>query len=146
MIKVEAGKVVEYTSEAEIEEREGEELAVDGDVEQPEAIEGVDVEKMAEETIKKIAYAFARSKNADKINYEHDMESMVDDVYVAESWIIDESKTDKSNVFGYDLPKGTWFGLFKIDNEDFWNDYIKNGKVKGVSVEGYFVNKLTKLV
>ncbi len=50
VIKVEDGKVVEYTSEAEIEEREGEELAVDGDVEQPEAIEGVDVEKMAEET------------------------------------------------------------------------------------------------
>lgn len=50
MIKVEDGKVVEYTSEAEIEEREGEELAVDGEVEQPESIEGVDVEKMAGET------------------------------------------------------------------------------------------------
>lgn len=99
-----------------------------------------------EETIKKIAYAFAKAKNADKINYEHDMESMVDDVYVAEQWLIDEPKNDKSNMFGYDLPKGTWFGLFKIDNEDFWNDYIKSGKVKGVSVEGYFVNKLTKLV
>ena len=99
-----------------------------------------------EETIKKIAYAFAKSKSADSINLEHDMDSMVDDVYVAESWLIDEPKTDKSNMFGYDLPKGTWFGLFKIDNEDFWFDYIKNGKVKGVSVEGYFVNKLTKLV
>ena len=99
-----------------------------------------------EDTIKKIAYAFAKSKNADNINLEHDMESMVDGIYVAESWLINEPKTDKSNVFGYDLPKGTWFGLFKIDNDDFWNDYIKQGKVKGVSVEGYFVNKLTKLV
>ena len=99
-----------------------------------------------EETIKKIAYAFAKSKSADSINLEHDMESMVNDVYVAESWLIDEPKTDKSNMFGYDLPKGTWFGLFKIDNENFWNDYIKTGKVKGVSVEGYFVNKLTQLV
>jgi len=50
MIKVEDGKVVEYTSEAEIEEREGEELAIDGEVEQPAEIEGVDVEKMADET------------------------------------------------------------------------------------------------
>ena len=99
-----------------------------------------------EDTIKKIAYAFAKSKNADNINLEHDMDSMVDGIYVAESWLINEPKTDKSNVFGYDLPKGTWFGLFKIDNDDFWNDYIKQGKVKGVSVEGYFVNKLTKLV
>ena len=99
-----------------------------------------------EETIKKIAYAFAKAKSGDSINLEHDMDSMVDGVYVAEQWLIDEPKNDKSNMFGYDLPKGTWFGLFKIDNEDFWNDYIKSGKVKGVSVEGYFVNKLTKLV
>ena len=35
VIKVEDGKVVEYTSEAEIEKREGEELAIDGEVEQP---------------------------------------------------------------------------------------------------------------
>lgn len=55
MIKVEDGKVVEYTSEAEIEEREGEELAIDGEVEQPAEIEGVDVEKMADETEEKEA-------------------------------------------------------------------------------------------
>ena len=45
VIRVEDGKVVEYTSEAEIEEREGEELAIDGEVEQPASIEGVEVEK-----------------------------------------------------------------------------------------------------
>ena len=45
VIRVEDGKVVEYTSEAEIEKREGEELAVDGEVEQPASIEGVEVEK-----------------------------------------------------------------------------------------------------
>ena len=99
-----------------------------------------------EETIKKIAYAFAKSKSVDSINLEHDNDSKVDGVYVAESWVVDEPKNDKSNMFGYNLPKGTWFGLFKIDNEDFWRDYIKSGKVKGVSVEGYFVNKLTSLV
>ena len=99
-----------------------------------------------EETIKKIAYAFAKAKNTDRINLEHDMESIVDGVYLAESWMVDEPKNDKSNMFGYNLPKGTWFGLFKVDNEEFWKDYIKEGKVKGVSVEGYFVNKLTQLV
>ena len=99
-----------------------------------------------EETIKKIAYAFANSKNTDKINLEHDMESMVDDVYLAESWIIEEPQSDKSNMFGYNVPKGSWFGLFKVNNNTFWNDYIKSGKVRGVSVEGYFINKLTALV
>jgi len=99
----------------------------------------------SEETIKEIAYRFAQSKLADSINHEHDMNSMVDDIYLAESWIVDEPTNDKSNTFGYKLEKGSWFGLFKIDNEEYWNDYIKNGKVKGVSVEGFFVNKLSAL-
>jgi hypothetical protein len=99
-----------------------------------------------EDTIKKIAYAFAKSKNTDSINLEHDMDSMIDDVYLAESWIVDEPSSDKSNMYGYTLEKGSWFGLFKVNNGTFWKDYIKTGKVKGVSVEGYFINKLTKLV
>lgn len=99
----------------------------------------------SEETIKEIAYKFAQSKLADSINHEHDMNSMVDDIYLAESWIVDEPTNDKSNAFGYKLEKGSWFGLFKIDNDEYWNDYIKNGKVKGVSVEGFFVNKLSAL-
>ena len=98
-----------------------------------------------EETIKDIAYKFAQSKLQDKINHEHDMESMVDNVYLAESWIIEEPTNDKSNVYNYSLPKGSWFGLFKVNNKDYWNEYIKTGKVKGVSVEGFFVNKLSKL-
>jgi hypothetical protein len=98
-----------------------------------------------DETIKKIAYAFAQSKSGDQINLEHDMDSMVNDVYLAESWLINEPENDKSNVFGYNLEKGSWFGLFKVNNDEFWNDYIKTGKVKGVSIEGFFVSKLTEL-
>ena len=98
-----------------------------------------------ENTIKQIAYKFAEAKNNDKINHEHDMESMVDKVYLAESWIVDEPKNDKSNVYGYNLPKGSWFGLFKVDNNEYWSEYIKNGKVRGVSVEGMFINQLSKL-
>ena len=98
-----------------------------------------------ENTIKQIAYKFAEAKNNDRINHEHDMESMVDKVYLAESWIVDESKNDKSNVYGYNLPKGSWFGLFKVDNNEYWSEYIKNGKVRGVSVEGMFINQLSKL-
>ena len=29
----------------------------------------------------------------------------------------------------------------KVDNEDIWNDYVKTGKVKGFSIEGFFANK-----
>ena len=30
----------------------------------------------------------------------------------------------------------------KVNNEDIWNNYVKTGKVKGFSIEGYFVDKV----
>jgi hypothetical protein len=33
-------------------------------------------------------------------------------------------------------------GIYKVNNKDIWNEYIKTGKVKGFSVEGYFAEKL----
>ena len=30
----------------------------------------------------------------------------------------------------------------KVDNDEIWNDYVKTGKVKGLSLEGYFADKL----
>ena len=37
-----------------------------------------------------------------------------------------------------DLPDGSWFGSYKVDNEAVWND-IKAGTFKGFSVEGMFI-------
>jgi hypothetical protein len=36
-----------------------------------------------------------------------------------------------------DVKEGSWFGSFKVENEEVWN-MIKDGKVKGFSVEGIF--------
>jgi len=93
-----------------------------------------------EETIKKIAYKFNKQKRLDSMNYEHDQDSPVEDVYMVENWIVDDSENDKSNLYGYNMPAGTWFGVFKFENEKFWDNYIKTGKVKGVSAEGFFKN------
>jgi hypothetical protein len=32
----------------------------------------------------------------------------------------------------------------KVLNDDVWNDYVKSGKVKGFSIEGYFADKLER--
>ena len=32
----------------------------------------------------------------------------------------------------------------KVLNDDVWNDYVKTGKVKGFSIEGYFADKLNR--
>ena len=36
-----------------------------------------------------------------------------------------------------DLPDGTWFGSFYVENPKVW-DAVKAGMVKGFSVEGLF--------
>jgi hypothetical protein len=60
---------------------------------------------------------------------------------VVESWLIEDSKSDKSQLYGFNLPKGTWMISMKVDNDEVWQD-VKDGKVKGFSIEGYFADKL----
>ena len=47
-------------------------------------------------------------------------------------------------MYGLDVPVGTWMGSVKVDNDEIWNDYVKTGKVKGFSIEGYFADKLER--
>jgi hypothetical protein len=59
---------------------------------------------------------------------------------VVESWIIEDEKTDKSRLYNFNLPKGTWMISMKVNNDEIWNK-VKAGDVKGFSIEGYFVDK-----
>ena len=51
---------------------------------------------------------------------------------------------DKSKMYGYDLPNGTWFVKMKINNDDLW-EKVKAGELKGLSIEGYFTDKMEKM-
>jgi hypothetical protein len=51
---------------------------------------------------------------------------------------------DKSKLYGFDLPDGTWFVKMKIENKELWSR-IKSGELKGLSIEGYFVDKMEKM-
>ena len=93
-----------------------------------------------EETIRKISEKFLREKHTDKTNLEHTPINL-SDVYVIESWIIEDPTNDKSTKFGYDLPSGTWMVSMKVEDDKIWNS-VKQGNIKGFSVEGYFVEKL----
>lgn len=79
-----------------------------------------------------------KDKLIDSVNIEHDNTDRVDDAYLVESWLIEDDKTDKSKKYGFDLPNGTWMGMYKIDNKKIWDDYVKTGLVKGFSIEGFF--------
>lgn len=93
----------------------------------------------SEDTVRQAAHLFQINSNQNNATYEHKTE--LKDMSVVESWIIDNPEMDKSKVYGFDLPKGTWMILMKVNNDDVWKD-VKEGKVKGFSIEGYFADKL----
>jgi len=90
------------------------------------------------ETVRKASELYLKHNNHHKATYEH--QDRVSGVLTVESWIIEDSKTDKSTLYGYSLPKGTWMVKMKIENEELWQK-IKAGELKGLSIEGYFTNK-----
>lgn len=87
------------------------------------------------ETIKKCAYQFMKEKRNDMVTIQH--QSAVDDVYVIESWIVEDSEKDKINTFGIEAPVGSWCLMMKVENDQVWAD-VKAGKCKAYSIEGFF--------
>lgn len=92
----------------------------------------------SKETIRKASQLFLRNARQNNATYEHMKE--IDGMSVVESWIIDDSKTDKSRFYGFDLPIGTWMISMKVDNDEVWSK-VKAGEIKGFSIEGYFESK-----
>jgi hypothetical protein len=92
------------------------------------------------ETIKRLSEMYLQKKYTDKATLEHD--EKINGVNLVESWIVESRVKDKSAVYGLSMPVGTWMGTFKIDNDEIWNDYVKEGKVKGFSIEGLFGHNL----
>lgn len=93
----------------------------------------------SEETVRKASELFLMRSNQNNATYEHDKK--LDGMSVVESWIIEDEKQDKSAKYGFSLPKGTWMISMKVNNDEVWKD-VKEGKVKGFSIEGYFADKL----
>ena len=93
-----------------------------------------------EDTIKQAQELFMSSLRNNSATYEHKVP--VEGMTVVESWIKEDKKNDKSNSFGFNkLPLGTWFVKMKVNNPEIW-DSVKEGKVRGFSIEGYFTDKL----
>ena len=93
------------------------------------------------EAIQKLSYKLMKNKLIDSINIEHDANRQVDDISLVETWLVEDPEKDKSNLYGYELSKGSWFGVYKVNNKEIWDNYVKTGKVKGFSVEGLFADK-----
>jgi len=90
--------------------------------------------KYSKETINKIAQEYLKRNMHHNSNLEHEIP--IAGCTVVESWIT-EGQFDKSQNFGFNFPEGTWCIGMKIDNDEVWAS-IKQGDVKGFSLEGFF--------
>jgi hypothetical protein len=90
-------------------------------------------------TIRKAMELFFQNGNQSNATFEH-MESITG-LTMVESWIVEDTEKDKSKLYELNVPVGTWMGTIKVNNDKIWNDFIKTGKVKGFSIEGYFADK-----
>ena len=95
----------------------------------------------SKDTVKNAAYSYLKHNNHHKATYQH--EQRVSGVLTVESWI-KEGDSDKSKLYGFDLADGTWFVKMKIENDDLWKE-IKSGNLRGLSIEGFFVDRLEKM-
>ena len=96
----------------------------------------------SKDTVKNCAYSFLKNNNHHKATYQH--QERVSGVLTVESWIIEDPKMDKANLYGFQLKKGTWMVKMKIENDDLWQK-VKSGDIKGLSIEGYFTSKYQEM-
>lgn len=89
------------------------------------------------ETIRQIVLKFFKKGYQSNVNLMHDANQAVNGVTMFESWISDSNRGIKPMQGFEDAPDGSWFGSFKVENDDVWNK-IKSGEFKGFSVEGFF--------
>lgn len=94
----------------------------------------------SKETVAKAAEMFFKRSNQNNATLEHEFK--LDGMTVFESWLVEDPEFDKSKKYGLEVPEGTWMVSMKVDDENIWNDFVKNNKVFGFSIEGQFANVL----
>lgn len=86
------------------------------------------------DTIRKMVQKYAKNQLYNFVNLQHDSNQYTDQCYMIESLIIDKERGICPNEFK-DVPDGSWYISYYIDNEELWNE-IKNGNhLNGFSIE-----------
>ena len=96
----------------------------------------------SKDTVAKASQMYLKAGNQGQATMEH-KEEKLEGMTVVESWIIEDLVHDKSRKYSLDLPLGTWMVSMKVDNDDIWNNYVKQHKIQGFSIEGYFADKMS---
>lgn len=95
--------------------------------------------KFSKDTVRKAAHLYLKKLNNNNATLEHQTE--VKGVSVIESWMVENPKLDKTAIYNLNAVEGSWAVIMGIDNDEVWQE-IKNGTYLGISIEGYFSDKL----
>lgn len=90
-------------------------------------------------TIQKAADMYMIKGNQNNTTLEH--AETLTGLSIVESWIVEDPEMDKSRVYGLEYPVGSWVVMMKVNNKAIWDEYVKEGKVKGFSIEGWFAQR-----
>ena len=96
----------------------------------------------SKDTVEKASQLYLMNGNQSKATLEH--QHTINGLTLVESWLVEDEVHDKSRKYGLNVPVGTWMGAVKVNNEEIWNNFVKTGKVKGFSIEGYFADKMER--
>ena len=93
----------------------------------------------SKETVRKASELFFKRSNHKNATYEH--KQPIEGMTIVESWIVENTKKDKSAHYGLNVPEGSWMVSMKVDNDEIYQDALDK-KIRGFSIEGYFADKL----
>ena len=96
----------------------------------------------SEQTIEDVARKFMKNGFGREVTLEHG--DKTSGVYLTELWLVEQPLKDKSNLYGFTLPKGTLFAVYKVENEQVWQK-VKDGTFNGYSIEGLFEHRKSDL-
>ena len=96
----------------------------------------------SKDTVSKASQMYLMQGNQNNATMEH--QYALSGLSLVESWLVEDKVHDKSVKYGMDLPLGTWVGSVKVNNDKIWNEFVKTGKVKGFSIEGFFADRMER--
>ena len=90
--------------------------------------------KFSKQTVAKCGELFMKNLNGGNVTSEH--KKPVTGCYVMESWVVEDAKNDKSNIWNLNAKGGEWVVMMKLTADEY--EKAKNGVYKGFSIEAMF--------
>jgi len=95
------------------------------------------------ETIEKMVEKFNKYGSNRKINIDHSNQMV--NAFIMEDWIVENEVYDKSRMYGFEVPVGTYMIMVKVEDTEFWLEEVKGNEKFGFSIEGLLGQQLVSL-